>query len=156
MQSRELTPHTHIPVLPALGREQKLWLSRPGAGNHISLRILIVDDHEIVRMGVRLLLSGHPDWELCGEASDGRQAIEKVVELGPDVVILDLTMPELNGFQAAQMIRRLTPSAKIIFFSMHEIPVTARAVGGDAFVAKSAAATDLPAALHRVAEARAH
>src|SRR5690242_3389928 len=127
-------------------------MSRP-VGVNISLRILIADDHEVVRMGVRLLLAGNPEWELCGEAVDGRQAIQKAVELVPDVVILDLTMPELNGFQAAQLIRRLTPSAKIIFFSMHEIPITARAVGGDAFVAKSSAARDLPAALQRVLQA---
>jgi DNA-binding NarL/FixJ family response regulator len=117
---------------------------------NIPSRILIVDDHEIVRVGVRNLLSGNPRWEVCGEAEDGMQAYEKVLELNPDVVILDLTMPVLNGFETAVRIRRVAPSIKIVFFSMHETPVTARTAGADAFVAKSSAASDLPATLELV------
>jgi two-component system, NarL family, nitrate/nitrite response regulator NarL len=113
-------------------------------------RLLIVDDHEISRMGVKLLLADHPQWEVCGEASDGYQASEKVVELAPDLVILDLSMPAMNGFETAKEIRRIAPSAKIVFFTMHETPTTARAVGADAFVAKSSAARDLAATLTRL------
>lgn len=101
-------------------------------------------------MGVRTLISGHPEWKICGEASNGRQALQKVSELRPDVVILDLTMPVMNGFEAAEHIHRIAPATKIIFFSMHEMPTTARTVGADAFVAKSSAARDLPLALERV------
>jgi DNA-binding NarL/FixJ family response regulator len=113
-------------------------------------RVLIVDDHEVVRMGVRTLLAGNPQWEICGEASDGRQALQKVVELSPDLVILDLNMPVMNGFEAATEIRRISPSIKIVFFSMHDTPVTARLVGANAFVAKTSAAKDLPIILTRV------
>jgi DNA-binding NarL/FixJ family response regulator len=113
-------------------------------------RLLIVDDHEIMRMGVRFLLADHPQWEICGEASDGQLAVERVASLTPDVVILDLTMPVMNGFETATEIRRLAPGIKIIFFSMHETPTTARAVGADAFVAKSCAARDLAATLTRL------
>lgn len=113
-------------------------------------RVLIADDHEIVRMGVRTLLAGYPHLEVCGEAADGRDTLEKVVELVPDLVILDLSMPGMNGFEAATEIRRIAPSTKIVFFSMHDIPDTARTVGADAFVLKSAAAAELPAAIERV------
>jgi DNA-binding NarL/FixJ family response regulator len=112
-------------------------------------RILLVDDHDVARMGVRSLLAGDPRWEVCGEAMDGQQAIEKVRELGPDIVLLDLCMPAMNGFEAAAAIRRLAPSTKIIFLSMHEIPTIAKEVGADGFVSKSAA-KELPAVLERI------
>jgi DNA-binding NarL/FixJ family response regulator len=118
-------------------------------------RLLIVDDHEIIRMGVRFLLADHPQWEICGEASDGQQAIERVLALNPDLVILDLTMPLMNGFETATEIRRLAPGIKIVFFSMHETPATARAVGADAFVAKSCAARDLAATLTSLLQPKA-
>lgn len=110
----------------------------------IPIRVLVADDHEIVRMGVRILLAGSDQWEICGEAQDGAEAIAKVMELSPDVVILDLTMPVMSGFDTAKQIRRIAPSTRIVFFSMHETPTTARLVGADAFVSKSSAAQDLP------------
>jgi two-component system invasion response regulator UvrY len=91
-------------------------------------------------------------WEICGEAKDGAEAIAKVVELSPDVVILDLSMPVIGGFDTAKRIRRAAPSTRIIFFSIHETPTTARLVGADAFVSKSSAARDLPQTIHRVLE----
>jgi DNA-binding NarL/FixJ family response regulator len=103
-----------------------------------------VDDHEIVRMGVRILLSDRNQWEICGEAEDGVDAISKVVDLSPDVVILDLTMPVMSGFDTAIRIRQVAPSTRIVFFSIHETPTTARLVGADAFVSKASAAQDLP------------
>jgi DNA-binding NarL/FixJ family response regulator len=123
----------------------------PGpSGGPISSRILIVDDHEVVRMGVRTILAGDRRWEVCGEAANGDQAFEKIMELGPDVVILDLSMPSLSGYEVATAIRRILPSIKIIFFSMLDTPIAAQTIGGDAFVAKSSAARDLPLALERV------
>jgi DNA-binding NarL/FixJ family response regulator len=113
-------------------------------------RLLVVDDHEIIRMGVRFLLADHPQWEICGEASDGREALERVATLAPDVVIPDLTMPVMNGFETATEIRRIAPDTKIVFFTMHETPTTARAVGADAFVAKARAAKDLATTLTRL------
>lgn len=113
-------------------------------------RVLIVDDHEIVRMGVRILLAANPRWEVCGEASDGKQALREVVKLVPDVVILDLSLPLMNGFEAAKEIRRIAPFTKIVFFSIHDVPATARDIGADAFVAKSAGIEELVSTLERI------
>lgn len=113
-------------------------------------RILIVDDHEVVRMAVRILLAGNPRWDVCGEAADGKRALCEVVRLVPDVVILDLSLPVMNGFEVATEIRRIAPSTKIVLFSVHEVPATARDLGIDAFVAKSSGVEVLAAALERV------
>jgi DNA-binding NarL/FixJ family response regulator len=113
-------------------------------------RVLIVDDHEIVRMGVRRLLGSNPRWVICGEAVDGRQAIEQVRRLAPDAVILDLSMPVMNGVEVASEIRRIAPSAKIVYFSTHQAPASGMLPGGDAFVTKSSAARDLNATLERL------
>lgn len=102
-----------------------------------------MDDHEIVRLGVRLLLSDRDNWEVCGEAGDGFEAVKKVAELSPDIVILDLTMPAMSGLDAARQIREIAPSTRIVFFSIHEIPTAAQLVGADAFVSKSLAAEQL-------------
>ena len=110
--------------------------------------MLVVDDHEIVRIGVRILLSDQSQWEICGEAQDGPEAIEKVRTLNPDLVILDLTMPLLSGLDVAQRIRQMSPAIKIVFFSIHEMPTTARLVGADAFVSKSSAAQNLERTIH--------
>jgi two-component system chemotaxis response regulator CheY len=79
-------------------------------------------------MGMRLLLSRN-SYEICGEAENGTEAVEKVRELTPDLVLLDLSMPSLNGFDTAVEIKRIAPSTKIILLSIHEIPSTARVVG---------------------------
>lgn len=118
----------------------------------IPTRLLVVDDHEIVRMGVRILFADNDRWEICGEAQDGVEAIKKVMELSPDVVILDLAMPTLGGFDTAKRIRRIAPSTKIIFFSIHDTPTTARLVGADAFVSKSSAAGELARTITHVLE----
>ena len=73
------------------------------------------------------------DWEICGEAADGQDALAKLSELSPDVVILDLSMPGLNGFETASEMRRIAPFTRIILFSIHEIPVSTRAAGAEAF-----------------------
>ncbi len=118
------------------------------------MRLLVVDDHEIVRMGVRILFSDANLWEICGEATNGAEAIEMVSELSPDVVILDLSMPVMGGFETAKRIRQAAPSSRIVFFSIHETPTTARLVGADAFVSKASAAQDLPRTIHRILEVR--
>ena len=74
------------------------------------VRILIADDNEVVRLGLRALLNPNRDWEVCGDATNGRDAITMVWELSPDVIILDLSMPVMNGFEAAGEIRRIAPS----------------------------------------------
>jgi DNA-binding NarL/FixJ family response regulator len=82
-------------------------------------RILVADDHEVVRRGVRALLEGQPGWVVCGEASTGREAVAKAVDQRPDVVVLDIGMPELNGLEATRQIRRAVP-AKILILTVHE------------------------------------
>jgi DNA-binding NarL/FixJ family response regulator len=106
-------------------------------------RVLIVDGHEVVRLGIKVTLTSNSLLEVCGEAHDGTDAIEKVAELSPDVVVLDLTMPGTNGFETAARIRLIAPSIRIVFFSIHEIPTTARLSGGDAFVSKSSSPQEL-------------
>ena len=81
-------------------------------------RILIADDNALVRQQVRNLLGRHPDWEICGEAVDGRDAVNKARELNPDVIVLDFAMPEMNGLQSAWEIARLSPSTPILLFCM--------------------------------------
>jgi DNA-binding NarL/FixJ family response regulator len=116
----------------------------------MATRILIVDDHEVVRMGIRLLFSNNGPLQVCGEAEDGADALQKVLELAPDVVILDLTMPGMNGFETALKMREIAPTVKIVFYSIHEIPATARISGGDAFISKAAASQELIMTVNRV------
>jgi two-component system, NarL family, response regulator NreC len=84
------------------------------------VRVLIVDDHEAVRKGVCAILSSRLDIEVCGEAGDGKEAIEKAKEVRPDLIILDVTMPVLSGFDAAREIRKILPEVRILMLSMHE------------------------------------
>jgi DNA-binding NarL/FixJ family response regulator len=113
-------------------------------------RLLIVDDHEVVRKGVRMLFANNDSIEVCGEAENGMEAVRMVPELSPDVVILDLSMPGMNGFETAAKIRLIAPPIRIVFFSVHEIPNTALWVGADAFVSKSSALQDLVLTVNRV------
>jgi DNA-binding NarL/FixJ family response regulator len=85
-----------------------------------SLRILIADDHSVVRAGLRTLLESRSGWEVCAEASDGRDAIEKASRLKPDVAILDIGMPLLNGVETTRRIRASSPSTEILILTMHE------------------------------------
>jgi DNA-binding NarL/FixJ family response regulator len=83
------------------------------------VRILIADDHEVVRQGVRTVLEEQAGWVVCGEASTGREAVAKAIDLRPDIVVLDISMPELNGLEATRQIRRAVP-ARILILSVHE------------------------------------
>src|SRR5258705_577755 len=85
------------------------------------VQILIADDHDVVRKGIRSLLEDHVGWSICGEAATGREAVEKATSLQPDVVILDVAMPEMNGLEAARKIRRAVPTAKVLVLTVHEI-----------------------------------
>lgn len=88
--------------------------------NETKLRILIADDHEMVRRGLKALLTDRPGWEVCAEAEDGRAAVRLAEQLLPDIVILDITMPELNGLEAARQIHRLCPRSEILILTMHD------------------------------------
>ena len=84
-----------------------------------SLRILIADDHDLLRRGVKALLQSKAGWEVCGEATTGREAVAKAEELKPDIVILDISMPDLNGVDAAKRIRKASPNTEVLILSMH-------------------------------------
>jgi two-component system, NarL family, sensor kinase len=118
-------------------------------------RILIADDHEVMRRGVRGLLESHDEWAVCGEAFEGREVVVKSRELRPDLIIMDINMPGLTGIDAAQQIRKEDPTAKILFFSVHESAQTVREVvnaGAQGYVAKSRAGHDLVDAVRNVLE----
>jgi DNA-binding NarL/FixJ family response regulator len=103
-------------------------------------RILIVDDSSLVRERLRDLLQQHPNWDVCGEAANGRDAIERVQELNPDVIVLDFLMPGMDGLQAAREIGKVVPSTPILMFTMHmsrQLMQEARKVGIQGAVAKS-------------------
>jgi DNA-binding NarL/FixJ family response regulator len=84
-----------------------------------TVRILIVDDHDLMRRGVKALLQSHAGWEVVGEAHTGREAVTKAEELKPDVVILDISMPDLNGIEAARRIRKSSPNTEVLILSVH-------------------------------------
>src|SRR5277367_704109 len=117
------------------------------------LRILIVDDHEVIRRGLRSLLSSRPEWEICGEAADGRAAIERAKALRPDVILMDVTMPEMSGTESARIIHQELPEAQIIIISQNDPEIArqqAEGAGAAAYVAKSDLSRDLLTTIERV------
>jgi DNA-binding NarL/FixJ family response regulator len=106
-------------------------------------RLLLVDDHDVVRLGLRAALAHRVDFEVCGEAEDGPSALAKVAALAPDLVVLDLSLPVMTGFDTAIQIRRVAPQTKIIVFSIHGVPTIARQCGADAFVSKASGIREL-------------
>src|ERR1700729_4099441 len=84
-----------------------------------TLRILIADDHDLLRRGEKALLQAHAGWKVCGEATTGREAVAKAEELKPDIAILDISMPDLNGVDAAKRIRKVAPATEILILSVH-------------------------------------
>jgi DNA-binding NarL/FixJ family response regulator len=110
------------------------------------LRILIADDYETVRKGVCTILSQRQDLEVCGEAQDGREAIEKAIQLRPDLIILDITMPRVSGIEAAAEIRKTLPDVPILILSMHNsktLHETVKRCGAQGYISKSEAAKTL-------------
>lgn len=113
------------------------------------IRILLVDDHEMVRRGLRALLETHPGWVVCGEAADGREAVRLARSLAPHLVIMDLTMPELNGLEATRQILDKDRQVQVLILSMHESDQVVRdvlAAGARGYVLKTDAGRDLIAA----------
>ena len=114
------------------------------------VNILLADDHDVVRRGLREMLNAHDDWRVCGEASNGRDAVRIALDLKPDVAILDLSMPELNGLEATRQIRRELPRTEVLIFTMHETDELIRevlAAGARGYVLKSDAGLHLITAI---------
>jgi DNA-binding NarL/FixJ family response regulator len=112
----------------------------------MSLRILVVDDHAVVRRGVRSLLESHEGWEVCGEATTGRDAVEQSRRLRPDVVVMDLSLPGLNGLDATRQILKDAPDTEVLVLTMHRSEELARDVlqaGARGYVLKSDADANL-------------
>jgi DNA-binding NarL/FixJ family response regulator len=112
----------------------------------MSLRILVVDDHAVVRRGVRSLLESHEGWEVCGEATDGRDAVEQSRQLRPDVVVMDLSLPELNGLDATRQILKDGPAIEVLVLTMHhseELARDALRAGARGYIMKSDADENL-------------
>src|SRR5882757_2518032 len=119
----------------------------------MSVKILIVDDHDVVRHGLRSFLAVRPDWQICGEARTGDEAVQAVADLKPDLVILDITMPGISGLEAASRIRALGTAVRILIFTMHQSPriaIDVNEAGAHGFVQKSQASRDLILAVERL------
>lgn len=137
--------------------EERGRASAPPPRSLENLRILLADDHEVVRHGARLLIEKEPGWQVCGEAADGRSAVALAEKLTPDVVVLDLAMPELNGLDAARQIKRALPQTEVLIFTgeeseqlIHEV----FAVGARSYILKSDLARHLVAAIRALGQHR--
>ena len=119
------------------------------------IRILLADDHDLMRRGIRDLLEEDSSFEVCGEASNGQEAVELALRLKPDVVVLDLTMPEKNGLETIQQLRKELPQTELLVFSMHDSDELIRevfAAGARGYVLKSDAARHLVEALQSLSQ----
>lgn len=111
-----------------------------------ALKILIADDHDIVRKGLRMLLEEHPGWQVCGEARSGREAVEKSIQFSPDVLVIDVSMPDLNGLDATRQIRKACPRIEVLVITHHDSDEVAAEVldaGARGYVLKSDSDKDL-------------
>jgi two-component system response regulator NreC len=117
------------------------------------VRVLLVDDHAVVRAGLRMLLSADPDLLIVGEAEDGAQGMRMARDLAPDVVLMDISMPDMNGIEATRRIKELCPDVAVLALTMHEDDqyfFEMLAAGASGYVPKRAAPNDLIAAIHAV------
>lgn len=124
----------------------------------MSLRILIVDDELRIRNILQAMIERHGGWAVCAEAADGVEAIEKAAQLGPDLILLDVSMPNLDGLSALLRIRENSPKARILILTLHESLEMARissAAGACGYVAKSLASTELVLVIETIEAAMA-
>lgn len=119
------------------------------------IRILLADDHAVVRQGFKMILGAQPDMEIVGEAGNGREAVELAESLKPDVVVMDVAMPELNGIEATRRVTGAVPHARVIALSMHKDSVYVREIlraGARGYLLKESGAGDLVSAVRAVAQ----
>jgi DNA-binding NarL/FixJ family response regulator len=118
-------------------------------------RILVVDDHDLVRLGVRSLLERRPEWEVCGEAATGQEAVEKATRLKPDIVVIDANLPELSGVEATCQIRKALPGTEVLVLTVDESPELMRDLlhaGAHGYVFKSDLSTELVSAVRALSQ----
>ncbi len=118
------------------------------------IRIILADDHALVRQGFRMILAAQPDMEIVGEAGNGREAVELAEKLKPDLVVMDVTMPELNGIEATRRLATSTPRTRVLALSMHKDSVYVREIlraGARGYLLKDSVDADLLAAVRSVA-----
>jgi DNA-binding NarL/FixJ family response regulator len=123
------------------------------------IRVVLADDHTLVRSGIRALLERFDDVEMVGEAANGREALELVEKHRPDIVLMDIAMPELNGLEAARRIHQLFPTTRVLLLSMYdneEYVAEALAIGAAGYVLKDASAAELDIAVHAVARGESY
>ncbi|MGB7731227.1 MAG: response regulator transcription factor [Candidatus Acidiferrum sp.] len=116
-------------------------------------RVLIVDDHAFIRRGVETILQSFPEWEVCGEASNGSDAVQLANQLSPEVVLMDVTMPGMNGLEATRIIRKQHPEVKVILLTLHESSEVLRSgfrAGANGYLLKADAEEELMKALRVV------
>lgn len=117
------------------------------------IRVLIVDDQQMIREGISLILKSHPDIEVVGEAANGREALAKVEETQPDVVLMDISMPELNGIDATAMVKRRFPKVKVLTLTVHDAEgyiLQLLRAGASGYIVKKAAGDELVEAIRSV------
>ncbi|HEY8530753.1 MAG TPA: response regulator transcription factor [Limnochorda sp.] len=117
------------------------------------IRVLIVDDQQMIREGISLILKSHPDIEVVGEAANGREALAKVEETQPDVVLMDISMPELNGIDATAMVKRRFPKVKVLTLTVHDAEgyiLQLLRAGASGYIVKKAAGDELVEAIRAV------
>jgi DNA-binding NarL/FixJ family response regulator len=123
------------------------------------IRILIADDHELMRRGLRSMLATRPDWEVCGEAVEGREAIEKTKLLRPDILLLDITMPNIGGLDVARAVTRDVPATQVLILSQYEeseMRPHALEAGARGYVSKSEAGRQLLIAIDALAARKSY
>ena len=123
------------------------------------MRILVVDDHDVVRRGLRSVLEAHPGWQICAEATNGRNAVAQAQELNPDVIVMDISMPDMNGLEAARQIKKICPKVEIVMLSVHFSDQLVREIvnaGAKSYILKSDAERDLVIAVEAVANHRSY
>ena len=139
--------------MPCEEKSQKISL-RQGVK---MVRILVADDHDIIRRGLKQLLASRPGWEVCGEAKTGREAVALVEQLKPDVVVMDVSMPDLNGLEAARQIHKSFPKIGILILTLHfsdQLLFDIVEAGARAYIMKSDADRDLVSAVEALANQR--
>jgi DNA-binding NarL/FixJ family response regulator len=123
----------------------------------MNLRILVADDHDIIRRGLKSLLTARPGWEVCAEAKNGREAVSLAEECRPDVVVMDISMPELNGLEAVRQIRKSLPKTEVVVLTLHfsdQLVHDIVVAGAKGYIMKSDADRDLVAAVEAVSVRR--